>query len=54
VKEAETNDTVIRGRALIAPGNHHLLLQGSGARYCVEVKDGPLGSIAGAMLPLAP
>ena len=25
VKEAELNDTVIRGRALIAPGNHHLL-----------------------------
>ncbi len=44
VKEAETNDTVIRGRALIAPGNHHLLLKRSGARYYVEVKDGPLVS----------
>jgi two-component system chemotaxis response regulator CheB len=42
VKEAESNDSVIRGRALIAPGNHHLLLQRSGARYYVEVKDGPL------------
>jgi two-component system chemotaxis response regulator CheB len=42
VKEAETNDTVIRGRALIAPGNHNLLLKRSGARYFVEVKDGPL------------
>jgi two-component system, chemotaxis family, protein-glutamate methylesterase/glutaminase len=42
VKEAETNDSVIRGRALIAPGNHHLLLKRSGARYCVEVRDGPL------------
>jgi len=42
VKEAESNDTVIRGRALIAPGNHHLLLKRSGARYYVEVKDGPL------------
>jgi two-component system, chemotaxis family, protein-glutamate methylesterase/glutaminase len=42
VKEAETNDSVIRGRALIAPGNHHLLLKRSGARYFVEVKDGPL------------
>jgi two-component system chemotaxis response regulator CheB len=42
VKEAETNDSVIRGRALIAPGNHHLLLKRSGARYYVEVKDGPL------------
>ena len=44
VKEAENNDTVIRGRALIAPGNHHLLLKRSGARYFVEVKDGPLVS----------
>ena len=42
VKEAESNDSVIRGRALIAPGNHHLLLKRSGARYYVDVKDGPL------------
>ncbi len=42
VKEAETNDRVIRGRALIAPGNHHLLSKRSCARYYVEVKDGPL------------
>jgi two-component system chemotaxis response regulator CheB len=42
VKEAESNDTVIRGRALIAPGNHHLLLKRSGARYYVDIKDGPL------------
>jgi len=44
VKEAEDNDTVIRGRALIAPGNRHTLLKRSGARYYVEVKDGPLVS----------
>ncbi|MGE5683358.1 MAG: protein-glutamate methylesterase/protein-glutamine glutaminase [Bacillota bacterium] len=44
VKEAENGDTVIRGRALIAPGNHHLLLKRSGARYYVEIKDGPLVS----------
>ena len=42
VKEAENNDTVLRGRALIAPGNSHLLLKRSGAQYYVEVKDGPL------------
>jgi two-component system, chemotaxis family, protein-glutamate methylesterase/glutaminase len=42
VKEAENNDTVIRGRALIAPGNRHTLLKRSGARYFVEVRDGPL------------
>jgi two-component system chemotaxis response regulator CheB len=44
VKEAANNDTVIRGRALIAPGNSHTLLKRSGARYYVEVKDGPLVS----------
>jgi two-component system, chemotaxis family, protein-glutamate methylesterase/glutaminase len=42
VKEAEPNDTVIRGRALIAPGNRHMLLKRSGARYYVEIRDGPL------------
>jgi len=42
VKEAENNDTVLRGRALIAPGNRHLLLKRSGAQYYVEIKDGPL------------
>ncbi len=42
VKEAADNDTVIRGRVLIAPGNKHTLLKRSGARYYVEVKDGPL------------
>ena len=44
VKEAENNDTVIRGRVLVAPGNRHTLLKRSGARYYVEVKDGPLVS----------
>ncbi len=42
VKEAADNDTVIRGRALIAPGNRHTLLKRSGTRYYVEVKEGPL------------
>jgi two-component system chemotaxis response regulator CheB len=42
VKEAEDGDTVINGRALIAPGNFHMLLKRSGARYYVEVKEGPL------------
>jgi two-component system chemotaxis response regulator CheB len=44
VKEAENNDTVVCGRALIAPGNRHTLLKRSGARYYVEIKDGPLVS----------
>jgi two-component system chemotaxis response regulator CheB len=42
VKEAEDGDSVLQGRALIAPGNKHTLLRRSGARYYVEVKDGPL------------
>jgi two-component system chemotaxis response regulator CheB len=44
VKEAEDGDSVIRGRALIAPGNYHMLLKRSGARYFVEIKEGPLVS----------
>jgi two-component system chemotaxis response regulator CheB len=42
VKEAKDDDSIIRGRAIIAPGNHHMLVKRSGARYYVEVKDGPL------------
>ncbi len=42
VKEAENGDSVLRGHALIAPGNKHTLLKRSGAKYYVEVKDGPL------------
>jgi two-component system chemotaxis response regulator CheB len=41
VKEAANGDSVINGRALIAPGNYHTLLKRSGARYYVEVKEGP-------------
>jgi two-component system, chemotaxis family, protein-glutamate methylesterase/glutaminase len=44
VKEAESNDTVLRGHALIAPGNHHMILKRSGARYFVDIKQGPLVS----------
>ena len=44
IKEAQDGDAVLPGRALIAPGNRHLLLQRSGARYHVAVKDGPLVS----------
>ena len=44
VKEAADQDSVIRGRALIAPGNRHVLLKRSGARYFVELRDGPLVS----------
>lgn len=44
VREAENGDLVQRGQALIAPGNHHLLLKREGKDYYVEVKDGPLVS----------
>ncbi|MCX5827450.1 MAG: chemotaxis response regulator protein-glutamate methylesterase [Deltaproteobacteria bacterium] len=42
VKEAQDNDTVVPGTCLIAPGNFHMLLRRSGARYYVEVKTGPM------------
>jgi len=42
VKEAEHNDRVVPGRALIAPGGRHMVLKRSGAQYFVEVLDGPL------------
>jgi two-component system, chemotaxis family, protein-glutamate methylesterase/glutaminase len=44
VREAADGDHVVEGRALIAPGNRHTLLRRSGARYAVEVADGPLVS----------
>jgi len=44
VKEAADGDTALRGRVLIAPGDRHMLLQRSGARYYVAVKEGPLVS----------
>ncbi len=44
VKEAADNDTIIQGRVLIAPGNRHMILKRSGARYYVSLKDGPLVS----------
>jgi two-component system, chemotaxis family, protein-glutamate methylesterase/glutaminase len=42
VREAKNNDSVIPGIALIAPGNYHMLLRRSGARFYVQVKQGPL------------
>lgn len=44
VREATTGDRLMPGLALIAPGNHHMLLKRSGAQYLVEVRDGPLVS----------
>jgi two-component system, chemotaxis family, protein-glutamate methylesterase/glutaminase len=44
VKEAEDGDTVVPGRALIAPGNFHMELDRSGAVYKVRVRPGELVS----------
>lgn len=44
VMEAEDGATILRGQALIAPGDIHLLIKRSGAKYYVELKDGPLVS----------
>jgi two-component system, chemotaxis family, protein-glutamate methylesterase/glutaminase len=41
VREARSGDSVVTGVALIAPGGKHMLLKRDGARYCVEVRDGP-------------
>jgi two-component system chemotaxis response regulator CheB len=42
VREAQDGESVLDGQALIAPGNFHMLLKRSGAKYMVNVKDGPL------------
>jgi two-component system chemotaxis response regulator CheB len=44
VKEAADGDRVIDGRALIAPGNRHMLIRRDGAEYRIQLNDGPLVS----------
>jgi two-component system chemotaxis response regulator CheB len=41
VKEAQNNDRVLPGLALIAPGGKHMLLKRSGSQYHVQIIDGP-------------
>ena len=41
VKEAEDGDSVLPGHALIAPGNYHMTLARSGARYLVRLNQDP-------------
>lgn len=41
VKEAVEGDQIVAGRALIAPGNFHMVVKRSGAQYYVEIKNGP-------------
>ena len=40
VKEAEEGDLVMPGRALIAPGNRHMVLRRTASRYTVHILDG--------------
>ncbi len=40
VREARNGDPVVPGVALLAPGNYHMALKRSGARYFVEIKSG--------------
>ncbi|HEX2839741.1 chemotaxis response regulator protein-glutamate methylesterase [Hyphomicrobium sp.] len=44
VREAMDGDEVLPGRALIAPGSHHMLLNRIGTSFRVTIKDGPLVS----------
>jgi two-component system chemotaxis response regulator CheB len=44
VKQATDGDSVLQGRALIAPGNRHLLLRRGKGGYAVELRDGELVS----------
>jgi two-component system chemotaxis response regulator CheB len=44
VKEAESGDRLLPGRALIARGDRHLVLHCSGGHYLAELADGPLVS----------
>jgi two-component system chemotaxis response regulator CheB len=41
VREAQSGDVVRPGLALIAPGDHHLLLRKQGADFIVELQQGP-------------
>jgi two-component system chemotaxis response regulator CheB len=44
VKEAADGDRILNGRALIAPGNHHLLVHSGVSGYVAQVTDGLLVS----------
>jgi len=44
VKEAAAGDRIVRGRALVAPGNRHLLVRREGGHLVADLSDGPLVS----------
>ncbi|MCP4291413.1 MAG: chemotaxis response regulator protein-glutamate methylesterase [bacterium] len=41
VKEAQGGELLVPGLALIAPGDHHIILKKSGSQYLVELRSGP-------------
>ncbi len=41
VREAGDGESIVPGLALIAPGNRHLIVRRSGAKYLTALKDGP-------------
>jgi two-component system, chemotaxis family, protein-glutamate methylesterase/glutaminase len=44
IAEARDGDRLQNGRALIAPGNRHMLVNRNGAEFVVQITDGPLVS----------
>jgi two-component system, chemotaxis family, protein-glutamate methylesterase/glutaminase len=42
VKEGVQGEMITPGKAIIAPGNRHMLVNKTGAKYSVEINDGPL------------
>ncbi|MCG8307027.1 MAG: chemotaxis response regulator protein-glutamate methylesterase [Cytophagales bacterium] len=42
VKEGVQGEPITPGKAIIAPGNKHMLIGKSGAKYYVDIKEGPL------------
>lgn len=44
VREGKRGMILLRGQAIIAPGNQHMMIKRSGTKYVVDIKDGPLVS----------
>ncbi len=42
VKEGTTGETITQGKAIIAPGNKQMIIRTTGAKYFVDVSEGPL------------
>jgi two-component system chemotaxis response regulator CheB len=42
VKEGTQGEKICRGKAIIAPGNKHMLINKSGSEYTIEINEGPM------------